>query len=705
MKKLILSVFLTISVFGMIFAQNAAEGQKLLSQGITAEQKGENFTALALYIQARTADKNNVEIKNHIDSMIEVIAKSCESIQIFNKKSSADLKKSMKLRGEWDKIHTSLEKLFDYYTEEKIFLEYTVGYYTDIQTEELTSKNYLNETVNLSVKAPFLYHIRSNAYIDYIYETDFAKKLAAILRPINSKNEWHLYLKTERKEISEYDIKERIKPDYKICLMNGKQEIGIEDFDFINEDKGKYNIVFENIPLNYADTDKITVVIKPTYKGRSGLKSDKNLFCSFENLKKKYFSEMYEAEEYIKNIPEDEIKTIKIMGEFNKYLYPFSRLADAIRQCKGFVDLDISETFGLRGIGYDYEFDYDRWEDKAIGNNGFKDCNALVRIILPKEGFYYLEYGTFLNCSSLHEVKLSEDIKYLGGDSFKGCTALTELCIPKTVTHLYKEEYYRSHWDVFDSLNGSSIQKIYYEGSSAEWGKIETVSQWKCPDAHHYKRHDVSYSRIEIVFDCPAWKVTEIKKAEEERIAAAKKAEEERIATEKKSEEERIAAEQEAENQRLKKFQDYYESGVVPAEDAANFLSTINFINNNLGEIKKIKIIGNVAGEMEKIRVKLHDRQLNLNPSKKDSYLKLALDFSEAEGLTELEEGYFWGWYLLSEITLPKTLIEIKSNAFNSCNPIINYTGSKKEWKRIKIDKEGNKTLLKAKINYDYKAK
>ena len=38
MKKMILSVFLTISVFGMIFAQNEAEGQKVLSQGITEEQ-------------------------------------------------------------------------------------------------------------------------------------------------------------------------------------------------------------------------------------------------------------------------------------------------------------------------------------------------------------------------------------------------------------------------------------------------------------------------------------------------------------------------------------------------------------------------------------------------------------------------------------------------------------------------------------------
>lgn len=700
----------------MVFAYNASEGKKLLSQGITAEQKGENLTALDLYIQARTADKKNIEIKKHIDSVIEVIAKSSESIKTFNKKSSADLKKSIKFRGEWDKIRISLEKLFEQYTWEEILKEYLVVYYPEIQAEELTSSNYSTGTINLSVKAPFVYHITNAEYQEYVYEREFAKKIEAILETIDSDNEWKISLRTHR---SGTHIKTYVDSHYDLVLLKENKSFIADEFLF------KERVVFKNIPLTDANTDKITVAIQKSecFKSKTELKS-----LPFDKFKEKYdnSNDFIAAEEKIKNTPPGETIEIKLSGAFNEHFYSLSRLADAIRQCKGYVDLDISDTYldyDLSTLGYStiiYSSDVDIYsnkiEAKEIWNeNGFKNCSHLIRIVLPKE-LKSMSYGAFIGCSLLREVVLQDELWCLGGGTFNGCQSLTEIFIPRSVSSLCHDYEYKCNGDYWsnhiciDSFYNSSIEKVYYEGSPSKWVGIETADKANVLKSFTYE------NQIEVVYDYPAWKFAEIKKAEkehiaaekkaeEERIAAAKKAEEERIATEKKAEEERIATEQEAENQRLKKFQDYYESGVVPAEDAANFLSTINFINNNLGEIKKIKIIGNVAGEMEKIRGKLHDRQLNLNPSKKDSYLKLALDFSEAEGLTELEDGYFWGWYLLSEITLPKTLIEIKSNAFNSCNPIINYTGSKKEWKKIKIDKEGNKTLLKAKINYDYKEK
>lgn len=725
MKKLILSVFLTIFVFGIIFAQNAAEGQKLLFQGITAEQKGENLSALALYIQARTADKKNIEIQNHIDSIIEVIAKSSEPIQNFNKKSSADLKKSMKLRGEWDKIRISLEKLFEQYSEEKILSEYIVGYYTEIQIEELTPENYSNETVNLSVKAPFLYRITNP---EYSYEKSFAEKLVSVLKTVDPENEWRLYLKTERLDFTLYSLEELIKQNYKICLMNGKKELGCKNLDFIDEDRKKYSIVFKNIPMVEADTDKIMVSIKPAYTGQPTLKIDKNFFCTAENLKKKYFAEMFKAEELIKNIPEGETKTIKIKGEFNKYLYPFSRLADSIRQCKGYVDLDISETIKLRRIGYDY----DCWDEKPIGNNGLKDCIALIRIVLPKKDFYYLDYGAFLNCSSLREVELSENIEELGGDTFKGCNALTEICIPKTVSCLYEAEIAHGNGGpfgfVFGSLNDSSIQKIYYAGSIVDWEKIKTVSKWKYQDDYYYNdrfhRNDVNYNRIEIVYDCPAWKLAEIKKEEAERLIAEKQAEKERLAAEeaeRKAAEAKKAAEQKAQKQYIQKLQSYYDSGVVPAEDAAELLQHINFYSGKTpGRIVRLKIVGNVANEMGKIQNVLSSKIMGIELKKeilalgtplskaiffREKKLNLFLDLSETEGLTVIEDSQFLNVYFLSGITLPTSIVEIKKNAFNNCYTTINYTGTKKQWKKIKIDKVGNETLLNAKINYEYKTK
>ena len=43
------------------------------------------------------------------------------------------------------------------------------------------------------------------------------------------------------------------------------------------------------------------------------------------------------------------------------------------------------------------------------------------------------------------------------------------------------------------------------------------------------------------------------------------------------------------------------------------------------------------------------------------------------------------------------------SGVGESPNPVAKFF--KKQWKKIKIDKEGNEILLKTKINYEYKAK
>lgn len=60
----------------------------------------------------------------------------------------------------------------------------------------------------------------------------------------------------------------------------------------------------------------------------------------------------------------------------------------------------------------------------------------------------------------------------------------------------------------------------------------------------------------------------------------------------------------------------------------------------------------------------------------------------------------------LEEIIIPKTLKEIGENAFYTYYPIkrVYYSGSKKQWKKIKI-RTGNENLLKAKFYYNYKSR
>ena len=103
--------------------------------------------------------------------------------------------------------------------------------------------------------------------------------------------------------------------------------------------------------------------------------------------------------------------------------------------------------------------------------------------------------------------------------------------------------------------------------------------------------------------------------------------------------------------------------------------------------------------------VKIKSRSIFKTQFFREEKFNLALDLSETEGLTVLEEGQFANMYFLAEVMLPISIVEIRKNAFNDCYPRINYAGTKKQWKKIKIDKEGNETLLNAKINYEYNAK
>ena len=53
-------------------------------------------------------------------------------------------------------------------------------------------------------------------------------------------------------------------------------------------------------------------------------------------------------------------------------------------------------------------------------------------------------------------------------------------------------------------------------------------------------------------------------------------------------------------------------------------------------------------------------------------------------------------------IGIPLGVKEIKADAFASCSKLtdIFFEGTKKEWKAIKTEKEGNKKLLKAKMQF-----
>ena len=66
-----------------------------------------------------------------------------------------------------------------------------------------------------------------------------------------------------------------------------------------------------------------------------------------------------------------------------------------------------------------------------------------------------------------------------------------------------------------------------------------------------------------------------------------------------------------------------------------------------------------------------------------------------------IKDGAFNGCNSLQTIILPKNLKEIETYAFFSCNHLyqVNYEGTKEEWKKIKIDIKGNKSLFRCGID------
>ncbi len=133
----------------------------------------------------------------------------------------------------------------------------------------------------------------------------------------------------------------------------------------------------------------------------------------------------------------------------------------------------------------------------TIGNNAFSGCSALKAITIPK-GVTTIGNAAFNNCASIeaytvasentvyrsengHLIEIATDtlihgannsdipqsVRALGAYSFQRINAITELNIPKTITKIGNS-----------FINASTVAKINYAGTQAEWEQIEMGSLW-----------------------------------------------------------------------------------------------------------------------------------------------------------------------------------------------------------------------------------
>ena len=95
-----------------------------------------------------------------------------------------------------------------------------------------------------------------------------------------------------------------------------------------------------------------------------------------------------------------------------------------------------------------------------VGERAFAGCSQLKTVTLPST-LTKIGYFMFYNCAELTTVNILEGITEIGYMPFNYCESLTEIVVPKSVTALDRSAF-----------SGSSITKIYYNGSKEEWGKI-----------------------------------------------------------------------------------------------------------------------------------------------------------------------------------------------------------------------------------------
>jgi hypothetical protein len=96
----------------------------------------------------------------------------------------------------------------------------------------------------------------------------------------------------------------------------------------------------------------------------------------------------------------------------------------------------------------------------------FYNCSTLQKFEIPAN-ITFIGVDAFRGCESITKLKLDSNIVEVKDNAFLRCTALEELYISKSV----------KKWGNFVTYFCKNLAKIEYEGTMAEWLKIECISQ------------------------------------------------------------------------------------------------------------------------------------------------------------------------------------------------------------------------------------
>ncbi|MCU6767297.1 leucine-rich repeat protein, partial [Blautia ammoniilytica] len=121
----------------------------------------------------------------------------------------------------------------------------------------------------------------------------------------------------------------------------------------------------------------------------------------------------------------------------------------------------------------------------SICYRAFERCSSLASITIPSSVTSIEAYG-FYGCRNLTSITIPSSVTSVGDYAFCGCSSLTSITIPSSVTSIGERAFYycssltsitipSSVISIGDRAfeDCSSLADVYYEGSEAEWEKID----------------------------------------------------------------------------------------------------------------------------------------------------------------------------------------------------------------------------------------
>ena len=122
-------------------------------------------------------------------------------------------------------------------------------------------------------------------------------------------------------------------------------------------------------------------------------------------------------------------------------------------------NIDIPSTVSSDGITYTVT---------SIGHNAFYKCSSLTSVTIPNS-VTSIGYSAFEGCSSLTSVTIPNSVTSIGHSAFEGCSSLTSVTIPNSVTSIGGDTFYQCSSLTSVTIPNSVISIGYsaFEGCSS----------------------------------------------------------------------------------------------------------------------------------------------------------------------------------------------------------------------------------------------